>query len=759
MNLPPETLLNNRYRIDRMLGQGGMGAVYLALDTALDALVAVKANQNPAPQSSTQFLREARLLASLRHPNLPRVTDYFILNDSQYLVMDYVAGKDLNAILQEEGAQPLERVLAWASELCNALSYLHGQKPPVIHRDIKPANVRLSSEGEVILVDFGIAKVYDPDQQTTTTGAMGYTPGYAPPEQYGGSVRTGPYTDQYSLAALLYHLLSGQKPADSVQRAIGSVRLAPLGQIRPDVPAHVQATIERALSLRPDERFSGVDDFIHALESPALVPAEHSDPTVLPARMPETPPPNAQTAAGWPPEKTTASAAGLTARSAPGSTVEPIQAPAHPTRRGPRKLLVSAIVIMVFLGLASVVLMGGGFLLFQAGQPATRVAVAATTAPDATATGIASTSAAAVKETAYTGSVATAAAATIAAARPAETLTLAASDTPAPASTPTLELSPTVLPTNTSQPTPLPPTFGGGGLLAFSSNRGDGQTFQIWTMRVAQNDQGGMVTSELKQITSGPGDKTQPAWSPDGKHLIYVAPGGPDQLLDLWMINPDGSGEPKDLTNMKGNETEPAWSPDGRWIAFTSDKWTGNVQQIYLVRPDGSDTYRLSYDQREYGSSWKPDNQLTFIMDTGMKIVFIRGQKDPKTGAAPTREYYVTPYRFDTMSFTDNLGDAIEPAWAPDGKSLAYSRVRGNNRNISLALYPFKIPSHDVIKLTDTGKDTSPAWSPDGQWIVFTSTREGNAEVYIMRNTGQSQINISNDSNADKDPAWQPEVP
>jgi serine/threonine protein kinase/Tol biopolymer transport system component len=734
MNMPPDMLLNNRYRIERMLGQGGMGAVYLAFDTALDAAVALKANQNAAPQSSNQFLREARLLASLRHPNLPRVTDYFILNDTQYLVMDYVAGKDLNTVLHEEGAQPLERVLSWAGELCKALSYLHSQTPPVIHRDVKPANVRLTPDGEVILVDFGIAKVFDPGQQTTTTGAMGYTPGYAPPEQYGGSVHTGPYTDQYSLAALLYHLLTAQKPAVSVQRAIGAAALTPLRLLKPIVPPHVEAAVERALSLRPDERFPSIDDFLLALTTPASFPDERNTSMVISSRPPE-------------PLTPTVVSPSRPVQATITSQVEmavPTQALAPP-KRGPNWLLIGGVGMLVLLGLGAAALLAGGRLLAWVSQKdtpaATSTVVAAAAATSATHPQVQPTNTSAPLPATQTTSP-----------------PVAASDTPAPASTATDAPSPTTHPTDTLQPSPAALAIGGGGRLAFASDRG-GDALQIWTMRISLNDQGQMITSDLKQITHSPGDKSQPGWSPDGKRLLYIAPGGPDGKLDIWMVNSDGSGEPKDLTNLKGNETEPAWSPDGKWIAFTSDKWTGSVLQIYLIRPDGSEYYRLSYDQREYGAAWKPDNQLAFIMDTGLKIVFIRGQKDPKTGAKPTQEFYVTPYRFDTMSFVDNLGDAVDPAWSPDGKWLAYTRLGGRNSSISLSHYPLRVPAQEVIKLTDTGKDANPTWSPDGQWIAFTSTRDGNAEVYIMRSTGQSQANLSNSPGQDKDPAWQPAAP
>ncbi len=129
----------------------------------------------------------------------------------------------------------------------------------------------MTEEGNAILVDFGIAKVVDPSQ-ATTAGASGYTPGYAAPEQYGGTIRTGPYTDQYSLAALVYHLLTGEKPADAIERALGKCELTPLDRLAPGVPPDLQAAVERALSLRPSDRFADIDDFLQAIDMPRRPP-------------------------------------------------------------------------------------------------------------------------------------------------------------------------------------------------------------------------------------------------------------------------------------------------------------------------------------------------------------------------------------------------------------------------------------------------------------------------------------------------------
>src|SRR5262245_9837533 len=184
MPLQAGALLNDRYRIVSVLGQGGMGAVYLATDESLGVPCAVKENLNLSPETERLFRREASLLAGLRHPCLPRVTNHFIQGNEQYLVMDYIEGEDLRQRLAREGPLPERLVVGWAVQLCDALTYLHTRTPPVVHRDIKPANIKLTPSGEIALVDFGVAKPTTGETKTATA-TTAYTPGFTPPEQYG----------------------------------------------------------------------------------------------------------------------------------------------------------------------------------------------------------------------------------------------------------------------------------------------------------------------------------------------------------------------------------------------------------------------------------------------------------------------------------------------------------------------------------------------------------------------------------------------
>jgi hypothetical protein len=266
MPLQTGQILEQRYRIETLLGQGGMGAVYRAIDLKFNTPVAIKENLTITPDAQRQFTREAGLLHQLRHPNLPRVTDHFsIPGQGQYLVMDHIDGDDLKCLLGRQGPLPEVQALAWIGQVLDALEYLHSRQ--VIHRDVKPANVKITPQGQVFLVDFGLAKVYDPGQETTI-GARGATPGYAPPEQYGQG-RTDARSDVYSAGATLYSLLCGQVPPDALDMVIRRGNLPSLRQLAPGVSPHVEAAVVRAMQTVPEDRFQTARDFRRALHEPA----------------------------------------------------------------------------------------------------------------------------------------------------------------------------------------------------------------------------------------------------------------------------------------------------------------------------------------------------------------------------------------------------------------------------------------------------------------------------------------------------------
>lgn len=277
---PLETgaLLEGRYRIVRELGRGGFGAVYRAWDSRLNKAVAVKENLDTSAEAQRQFLREATVLANLSHPNLPRVTDHFVIpNKGQYLVMDFVEGEDLGSLLQRHGNLPVDQSATWTLQVLDALEYLHSQKPPVLHRDVKPANIKITPAGRAVLVDFGLVKVFDPHMKTTL-GARAVTPGYAPPEQYGRG-QTDARTDIYALGATLYALITGQEPPESVQRIAGRVML-PANKVNAEVSPQITQVITHATNLEPTQRYQSAAEFKtelqNALAGHAAPPAEAS---------------------------------------------------------------------------------------------------------------------------------------------------------------------------------------------------------------------------------------------------------------------------------------------------------------------------------------------------------------------------------------------------------------------------------------------------------------------------------------------------
>jgi serine/threonine protein kinase len=291
--LEPGTLLRDRYEILCLIGQGGMGAVYKAADRRLPGRECAIKEIWPPPgvsaealdQAREQFLREASTLARLDHPNLPKVSDYFAAvptaegaqavtalasqvpgepvpagSGRDYLVMDYVPGQDLHQLVQSarrEGRFLDERdVLSWMAQLCDGLDYLHGQVPPVLHRDVKPGNIKLTPNGRIKLVDFGLVKPLDPEDPKTLTGlrGIGSLP-YTPIEQYAGELgHTDTRSDLYSLGATVYHLLTGRPPASAQERFLDPQVLVPPRQINPGISPAVERAMLAALALHPKER-------------------------------------------------------------------------------------------------------------------------------------------------------------------------------------------------------------------------------------------------------------------------------------------------------------------------------------------------------------------------------------------------------------------------------------------------------------------------------------------------------------------------
>lgn len=275
--LAQNTLIQNRYLIVQLIGKGGMGEVYLAVDQRLGSAVALKRCFFAGDETlGGAFEREARVLARMRHPVLPKVSDHFGEGEEQFLVMEHISGDDLSKRL--EAAQkpfPVSWVMFWADQLLDALSYIHSHEPPIIHRDIKPQNLKLTDENHIILLDFGLSKTstgqtnIGPNSTGSTGSVVGYTPHYAPMEQIRG-IGTSAKSDIYSLSATLYQLLTNSVPIDALSRADSLLNgdadpVRPISELNPEVPADISTVILHGMEVSQERRFENAREMQKAL--------------------------------------------------------------------------------------------------------------------------------------------------------------------------------------------------------------------------------------------------------------------------------------------------------------------------------------------------------------------------------------------------------------------------------------------------------------------------------------------------------------
>ena len=561
MALEIRSLLHNRYRIEQIIAHGGMGAIYQAVDESLGVKVAVKENLFSTEESTRQFKREATMLAGLRHPNLPRVTDHFVIPEQgQYLVMDYIEGDDLKQSITKRGILPEDEVVFIGSIICDALTYLHTRQPEIVHRDIKPGNIKVAPDEQVYLVDFGLAKE-STFGQSTTTGAQALTPGFAPPEQYGQG--TDPRSDIYSLGATLFAVLAGQIPEDALARAMGSAELTSLRKYNPAVSERTASVIEKAMAVDINQRYQTAEEFKQALlnanslarqkrnrllqsTNTTQAPAKVTAPLPALANIPQAPPSQQPTT------------------SVRGSSLPFIT------------LLIGAIAVVGFVVVVVGFIVGKSFLIGNSKTPTSTATLPLiinspdTAQPEATAS-------------------------------IAPTFTIAPSDTPQPLPTRTPEFTATVA-------LVITPIGGGQGQIAFTSDRSG--LPQIWILDIA--------SKEVKQVTNLPDGVCQPDWSPDGKRLVITSPCKSKQDIyknaGLFVINADGSGL-EIIPSKPGGDYDPAWSPDGSRIAFTSIR--EGQPHIFVYDLKEKKTIRLSSQStRDNQPVWSPDGKLIAFQTT-----------------------------------------------------------------------------------------------------------------------------------------------
>ena len=263
------SVIDGKYEILRKIGQGGMSVVYLAMDTHLNKQWAVKeirkkGNGKDDVVIVNSLLAEANMMKKLDHPSLPRIVDIIDNGETIFVVMDYIEGESLDKILLEYGPQPEKLVIAWAKQLCDVLSYLHSQKPPIIYRDMKPANIMLKPEGNIKIIDFGIAREYK-EQSLADTTVLG-TKGYAPPEQYSG--QTDARSDIFALGMTMHHLLTGIDPR-------GGEKYVPVRMWNPELSEGIEIIIDKCVQSAAENRYQNCSDLLYDLEHPDLITKDY----------------------------------------------------------------------------------------------------------------------------------------------------------------------------------------------------------------------------------------------------------------------------------------------------------------------------------------------------------------------------------------------------------------------------------------------------------------------------------------------------
>ncbi|MFN8434299.1 MAG: protein kinase [Anaerolineales bacterium] len=741
MTLDKGTLIHNRYRIVDILGQGGMGSVYRAIDENLGVAVALKENLFTTDEYARQFRLEAVILANLRHPNLPRVSDHFVLGDlGQYLVMDFIEGEDLRYRMERIGMLEEEDAVHIGAAMCDALAYLHTRKPPILHRDIKPGNVKISPDGHIYLVDFGLAKVYQSASQATTTGARAMTPGYSPPEQY-GTARTDPRTDIYSLGATLYAALTGVIPEDGLARAMDNAQLTPLRKRNSKVSRKLAASIEKAMAVDPSDRFQTAEEFkAGLLSSKSMTQQAPGSYKVIP------PPPDAIAASSHPSETTVVDEAlpvdGKKDRKAlvgpipaVGSNAhedQPFVSPLKRQKERERKRRMALWRFALFAGILLLIL--GSVVFFDPGVlPADVRAMVPFIGPTVTPTFTATSVPTQTLPPTFTATF-----------EPTFTPTIKPTNTPTPTFTPTSLPGETVTPSPVSGETTEVFAGGGAGQIAFASDRtGVPQIFLV-----------DLKGESAFQVTNMQGGACQPAWSPDGLRIAFISPckGNEDIYTNtsLYIINADGTGLAT-LDASPGGNFDPAWSPDGKTIAFTSAR-TGQMEIFMFPVDDPTNITQVTSGDAKVESrmpTWSPDgSRLVYVVKrVGVYQIWMMNAD----GTEPVQ-----------IIRSGQAYNDYSPVWSPRNDLIIF-----NQRCAKTYCNPYLLSTSPTDRSKEQGlklpfnvifiEDID--FSPDGFYLAYEGVGDSNNfDIFFMTLSGGDKVRLTTDPANDFQPTWRPVI-
>ena len=695
MTLENGSLILQRYRIIEVLGQGGMGAIYRALDENLGVEVAIKENLFTTEDFARQFQREATILASLRHPNLPRVTDHFIIDgQGQYLVMDFIEGEDLHQRIEKQGTITETEAIQIGIAICDALIYLGERTNPIVHRDIKPGNIKITPSGEIYLVDFGLAKIVQADQ-LTTTAARAMTPGYSPPEQY-GTARTDPRSDIYSLGATLYAAVSGKIPEDGLARLMGQLELTPLKKRNPRISDAFAKCIEKSLEVKPEDRYANANEFKNALLE--IQNSAHSNRGVIDLSSDEK-----QTPSDDQGEQKD--------QSYPKKDLESVVI--KPSEKN--------ILPKVGIGLGLLLIMiSVGWWAFSSlfNTPVKDAQIVQPSEPSAQYRSTQS--------------------ANILAILPSATKTatpLNKQQKP----TATRDILPTVSSTRpllVQNPTATP--MGGGvGQIAFASDMNG--TTQIYLMN--------LDGKALFQVTDLAEGACQPDFSPDGTRIVFISPCMNNRELypsaGMFIINVDGTNIVP-LPSVPGGDFDPAWAPDGNSILFTSLRIV-HRPRIYRMDLTTFEVHMLSEPYGvDYQAAWSAD---------GKRIVYVSRKLGPtdiwvmNADGSESRRVTLSGSNIDSS-----------PVWSVIGSNIVFTQVPlagGIPRLASAAFVEGKV----VESQFDFGPIPvrEATFSPDGLWLIFESWPDGvNHDIYLSSANGAGRQQITSFPSNEFDAVWRP---